>query len=112
MSHNNEGVANPGGDQNDRQDVHEQVISGVVANLISDRESRGRQHEMGQDFHTPFSEHEVGDDDAYETYDSNEIINSLHQARPILSVTCNYLLAVPLTTLLQKREATANPPRA
>jgi hypothetical protein len=64
MPNDNEGVADPSGDEDDRQDVHEQVISGVVAQLICDRESRGRQHEMRQDFHTAFSEHVVGDDNA------------------------------------------------
>jgi hypothetical protein len=43
----NESVADPSDDQDDSQDVHWQVISGVVADLIGDRESRRRQHEMG-----------------------------------------------------------------
>jgi hypothetical protein len=82
VSNDNEGVADSGDDQNDSQDIHEDVTSGVVADLIGDREGRGRQHEMRQDFHAPFSEHEIGHDNAYEAYNSNEIIDGLHPVRP------------------------------
>jgi len=78
MPNDNERVANSSDDQDDSQDVHQQVISGVIADLVSDREGRSRQHEMGQDFSTSFSKHEVGGDNANETYDGNEIIDSLH----------------------------------
>jgi hypothetical protein len=84
MPNDNEGIANSSGDQDDSQDVHEQVISGVIADLVGDGEGRGRQHEMGQHFRTSFSKHEVGDHNANETYDGDEIINSLHQVRPLL----------------------------
>jgi hypothetical protein len=89
VSNDNKGVADPGDDQDDSQNVHWDVASGVVADLISDRESRGRQHEMGQDFHASFREHEIGDYDAYETDDSNEIIDGLHGVRPTFSAACN-----------------------
>jgi hypothetical protein len=78
MPNDNECIANSSGDQDDSQDVHEQVISGVIADLVSDREGRSRQQEMGQHFHASFSKHEVGDDNANETYDGDEIIDSLH----------------------------------
>jgi hypothetical protein len=84
MPNDNERIANSGDDQDDRQGVHERVASGVIADLISDREGRGRQHEMRQDFYTSFSKHEVGDDNANETYDGNEVIDSLHQVGPIV----------------------------
>jgi hypothetical protein len=89
VSNDNEGVADSGDDQNDSQDIHEDVTSGVVADLIGDREGRGRQHEMRQDFHAPFGEHEIGHDNAYEAYDSNEIIDGLHQVRPTVSAARN-----------------------
>jgi hypothetical protein len=85
MSNDNEGVADPSDDQDDSQDIHEDVASRVVADLVSDREGRGRQHEMGQDFHAPFREHEIGHDNTYKAYDSNEIIDGLHQVRPTVS---------------------------
>ena len=47
MSNDNKGVADPGDDQDHSQDIHEDVASGVVADLVGDREGRGRQHEMG-----------------------------------------------------------------
>jgi hypothetical protein len=78
MPDDNERVANSSDDEDDSKDVHEEVISGVIADLVSDREGRGRQHEMGQNFHASFSKHEVGDDNANETYDGNEIIDCLH----------------------------------
>jgi hypothetical protein len=89
MSNNNKGIADPGNDEDDSQDVHHHVVSCVIADLIGDREGCGWQHEMGQDFHAPFSEHEVGDNNAYETYDSNKIIDGLHWLRPTLSTTSN-----------------------
>jgi hypothetical protein len=89
VSNDNEGVADSGDDQNDSQDVHQDVTSGVVADLISDRKGGGGQHEMGQDFHAPFGEHEIGHDNAYEAYDSNEIIDGLHQVRPTVSAARN-----------------------
>jgi hypothetical protein len=95
MSNDNEGVADPSDDQEDSQDVHEDVASGVVAELVSDRERRGRQHEMGQDFHAPFREHKIGHDNTYKAYDSNEIIDGLHQVHPTVSAVCN-CSAVPL----------------
>jgi hypothetical protein len=78
MSNDNQRVANSGDDQGDSQHVHKRVISGVIADLVSDREGRSRQHEMGQDFHASFSKHEVSGDNANETYDRDEIIDSLH----------------------------------
>jgi hypothetical protein len=78
MSNDDKGVADPGDDQDDSQDIHEDVASGVVADLVSDREGRGWQHEMGKDFHASFREHEIGHDDTYKAYDSNEIIDGLH----------------------------------
>jgi hypothetical protein len=89
MSNDNKGVADSGDDQDDSQDVHQDVASGVVADLVGDREGRGRQHEMGQDFHAPFREHEIGHDNTYKAYDSNEIIDGLHQVRPTVSAACN-----------------------
>jgi hypothetical protein len=89
VSNDNEGVADSGDDQNDSQDIHEDVTSGVVADLIGDREGCRRQHEMRQDFHAPFGEHEIGHDNAYEAYDSNEIIDGLHQVRPTVSAARN-----------------------
>jgi hypothetical protein len=83
MSNDHEGVADPSDDQDDSQDIHKDVASGVVADLVSDREGRGRQHEMGQDFHAPFREHEIGHDHTYKAYDSNEIVDGLHPVRPI-----------------------------
>jgi hypothetical protein len=47
MSDDNEGVPDPRDDQDDSQDVHHEVVSGMIAKLIGDREGRGRQHEMG-----------------------------------------------------------------
>jgi hypothetical protein len=112
MPDDNKGVADPGHDQDDSQDIHEHIASGVVANLVGDREGRRRQHKMGQDFHAPFREHEIGHDNTYKAYDSNEIIDGLHQVRPTVSAACNEA-AVPLNpTMLQKREATANLARA
>jgi hypothetical protein len=108
MPDDNERVANSSHDQDDGQDVHEQVTSGVIAELVGDCEGRRRQHEMGQDFHASFSKHEVGDDNANETYDGNEIIDSLHQVRPILrSRAIISRSACPI--MLRKRKATANP---
>jgi hypothetical protein len=78
MPNDNERIANSSDDQDDSQDIHKQVISGVIADLVGDREGRGWQHEMGQDFRTSFSKHEIGDDNANEAYDGNEIIDSLH----------------------------------
>jgi len=85
MSDDNERVADPGDDQDDGQDVHRQVVSSMVADLIGDRESHGGQHEMRQDFHAPLGEHEISDDDAYEAYDCNKIVDSLHSAGPTVS---------------------------
>lgn len=85
MSDDNEGVADPGDDQDDGQDVHGQVVSGMVADLIGDRESHSGQHEMRQDFHAPLGEHEICDDDAYEAYDCNKIVDSLHSVGPTVS---------------------------
>jgi hypothetical protein len=112
VPNDNKGVADPGDDQDHSQDIHEDVASGVVADLVGDREGRGRQHEMGQDFHAPFREHEIGHDNTYKAYDSNEIIDGLHQVCPTLSAACNWP-AVPLNPImLQKREATGNLARA
>jgi hypothetical protein len=47
MSNDNEGVPDPRDDQDDSQNVHHEVVSGMIAKLIGDREGRGRQHEMG-----------------------------------------------------------------
>jgi hypothetical protein len=96
MSNYNEGVADPSDDQDDSQDIHEDVASRVVADLVSDREGRGRQHEMGQDFDATFREHEIGYDNTYKAYYSNEIIHGLHQVRPTVSAVSNWS-AVPLT---------------
>lgn len=82
MSDDNESVTDPGDDQHDGQDVHRQVVSGMVADLVGDRESHGGQHEMGQDFHAPISEHEISDNNAYEAYDCNKIVDSLHSVGP------------------------------
>jgi hypothetical protein len=109
MSNDHEGVADPSDDEDDSQDIHKDVASGVVADLVSDREGRGRQHEMGQDFHAPFREHEIGHSNTYEAYDSNEIIDGLHQVRPTV-FGCEQLVSrSPYPTMLQKRKATANP---
>jgi hypothetical protein len=51
---------------------------------------------MGQDFHAPFREHEIGHDNTYKAYYSNEIIDGLHQVRPTVSAVCNWS-AVPIT---------------
>jgi hypothetical protein len=108
MSNDNEGVADPSDDQDDRQDIHHDVTSGVVADLIGDGEGRGRQHEMNQDFRAPLGEHEIGHDNAYEAYDSNEIIDGLHPVRPTVSAACNEE-AVPVNpVMLQKCKANAN----
>ena len=48
VSDDNKGVANPSDDQDDSQGIHHNVTSGMVANLIGDREGGSRQHEMGQ----------------------------------------------------------------
>jgi hypothetical protein len=112
MSNDDKGIADPSDDQDDSQDIHRDVTSGVVADLISDREGRGRQHEMGQDFHAPFREHEIGHDNTYKAYDSNEIIDGLHQVRPIVSAACNSSAVSPYPIVLQKRKATANLARA
>jgi hypothetical protein len=109
MSNDNEGVADPSDDQDDSQDIHLDVASGVVADLIGDRESRSRQHEMGQDFHAPLREHEIGHDNAYEAYDSNEIIDGLHQVRPTVFGCAQLVSRSPYPSMLQKRKATANP---
>jgi hypothetical protein len=85
MSDDNEGVADPGDDQNDRQDVHWHVISGMVADLIGDGESHGGQHEMRQHFHAAFSEHEISENDAYEADDCNKIVDGLHSVGPTVS---------------------------
>jgi hypothetical protein len=90
MSNDNKGIADPGDDQDNSQDIHQDVASCVVAELIGDREGRGGQHEMRQDFHASFSKHEIGNYNAYETYDSNEIIDGLHGLRPTFSAACNY----------------------
>jgi hypothetical protein len=82
MSDDNEGVADPGNDEYDRQNVHWHVVSGMVADLIGDRESHGGQHEMRQDFHASFGEHEIGENDAYEAYHCNKIVDSLHSIGP------------------------------
>src|SRR5258708_17492001 len=89
MSNDDKGVADPGDDQDNSQDVHQDVASGVVSDLIGDREGRSRQHEMGEDFHAPFREHEIGHGHAYEAYDSNEIVDGLHHVLPIVSAACN-----------------------
>ena len=89
MSNDNKGVADPGDNQDDSQDIDQGVTSGVVADLISDREGCGRQHEMCQDFHAPFREHEISHDNTYKAYDSSEIIDGLHQVRPTVSAACN-----------------------
>jgi hypothetical protein len=93
MSDDNEGIADPSDDQDDRQDVHWHIVSGVVAELIGDRESHGGKHEMHQDFHAPFGEHEIGKYNAYEAYDADKIIDGLHSARPTFSAEPG----VPLT---------------
>jgi hypothetical protein len=85
MSDDDEGVANPGDNQNHRQDVHGHVVSGMIADLISDGESHGRQHEMRKDLHAPFGEHEVRDGDTYEAYHANKIVDGLHSVGPICS---------------------------
>jgi hypothetical protein len=89
MSNDHEGVPDPGDDQDDSEGVHHHVIASMIAKLIGDREGRGRQQEMGQDLHATFREHEVSDDNAYETYDGNEIIDGLHSLRPTLSAASN-----------------------
>jgi hypothetical protein len=81
----------------------------VVADLVGDCERRSRQHEMGQDFHAPFRKHEIGHDNTYKAYDSNEIIDGLHQVRPTVSAACNLVSRSPYPIMLQKRKATANP---
>jgi hypothetical protein len=84
MSDDDKGVADPRDDEYDCQEVHWHVVPGMVANLIGDRESHGGQHEMRQDFHTPFGEHEIGDNDAYEAYHCNKIVDSRHSTNPIV----------------------------
>jgi hypothetical protein len=95
MSDDNEGIADPCDDQDHRQDVHWHVVSSMVAELIGDRESHSGQHEMRQDFHASFGEHEIGKYNAYEAYDANEIIDGLHSVRPTFSAERNYQSAVP-----------------
>jgi hypothetical protein len=60
MPDNNKDVTNAGGDQDYGQNVHWHVVSGMVADLVGDCERRRRQHEMGQDSHPAFREHEIG----------------------------------------------------
>jgi hypothetical protein len=109
MSNDNEGVADPSDDQDDSQDIHLDVASGVVADLIGDCERRSRQHEMGQDFHAAFGEHEIGHDNTYKAYDSNEIIDGLHRVRPTVFGCMQLVSRSPYPSMLQKRKATANP---
>jgi hypothetical protein len=103
-----EGVANSSCDQDDSQSIHEQIVSGVIADLVRDCESRSRQHEMGQDLRASFSKHEVGDDDANETNDGDEVIDGLHSVRPILGSRA-IISRSAYSTMIRKRKATANP---
>ena len=55
MPDDNVDVADAGGDQDDGQDVHWHIASGVVADLVRDCERRRWQQEMGKDFHPAFA---------------------------------------------------------
>jgi hypothetical protein len=66
MPDSDKDITNPSGDQDCRQDVHRNIVSGVVANLIGDRERHRRQHEMAQDLYPALGEHEVGENGKYE----------------------------------------------
>jgi hypothetical protein len=83
MSDNNEGIADSSDNQDHRQDIHWRVVSGMVADLISDRESHSRQHEVPKDLHAPFGKHEVSDDNTYEANHTNKIVYSVHSVGPI-----------------------------
>jgi hypothetical protein len=102
MSDDNEGVPDPGGDQDDRQDIHGHIGSGMVADLIGDRESHRGQHEMRQDFHAPLSEHEIGDNDAYEAYHRNKIVDGLHSIGPTVSAEAQLPVQPPLHAMNRK----------
>jgi hypothetical protein len=85
MPDNNEGIADPGDNQDHRQDIHWRVVSGMVADLISDSENYGRQHEICKDLYAPFGKHEVSDDDTYEANHTNKIVCSVHYVGSIFS---------------------------
>jgi hypothetical protein len=109
MSDDNEGVGDSGDDEDDGQDVHRQIVSGMVADLIGDRESHGGQHEMRQHFHAPLGEHEICDNDAYETYDCNKIVDSLHSAGPTVSGRVRLSVEpAPLAPSAEKPKGTHN----
>ncbi len=85
MSDNNIDVTNTRGDQDYGQNVHWHIVSGMVADLVGDCERRRREHEMGQDSHPAFGEHEIGKNRKYEANDGDKIIYSIHFNGPTLS---------------------------
>jgi len=82
MSDDNVRVTDAGGDQDHRQDIHKRIVAGMVADLIGDGKGRSREHEMRQDFHAPFREHEIRQYDADKARHGYKVIDSKHFAGP------------------------------
>jgi hypothetical protein len=84
-------VSDSGSDQNHRKDIHPSV-----ADLIGDCKGCRRQHEMRQDFHAAFREHEISYNDAQEACHCHKVIDGNHFAAETLGLAPFLLRPFPL----------------